>query len=441
VGGASSIAVVATNYVMAAWIGAGKVQITTNWTTAGLASSLSVGSGACHVWDSCIGLGRDTNVYFLRHNQTLAGAGVLAAINQTGAPRVTSIAGMPFNPGLGCAVEYMPTNLFSDQHARLFVLRGGTNSTDGVDGSNWTMATGTNQLAVYDLAAQTWSLQTLPFSVDGGSEMCLVGDTLYFLSTNSDTAPLKIMKFVDVVPPVITQSPTNLTVCASQSATFSVTATGSPLTYQWRFFTTNILAGATNDSYTVANALVTNAGNYDVVVASPGGSVTSAVAVLTVWVEPVISPNPASRTNVGGTTATFISGATGTPTPALTWLKNFVPLSNAGNISGATTGTLIVSNVHPADAGNYQLVATSAAGGATSLVAVLTFQLPARPKMTIQPQGSASGVVMSWSDPDGVFSLYTSTNVVGPYSAVGGVTSSYTNPVSEAVRFFQLKWE
>jgi hypothetical protein len=122
-------------------------------------------------------------------------------------------------------------------------------------------------------------------------------------------------------------------------------------------------------------------------------------------------------------------------------LKNFVPLSNAGNISGATTGTLIVSNVHPADAGNYQLVARNAAGGATSQVAVLTFQLPARPTMLIQPQGSASGVVLSWADPDGVFSMFSATNVVGPYSLVEGATSPYTNPVSEAVRFFQLKWE
>ena len=87
------------------------------------------------------------------------------------------------------------------------------------------------------------------------------------------------------------------------------------------------------------------------------------------------------------------------------------------------------------------MVARNAAGGATSQVAVLTFQLPARPTMLIQPQGSASGVVLSWADPDGVFSMFSATNVVGPYSLVEGATSPYTNPVSEAVRFFQLKWE
>ena len=43
--------------------------------------------------------------------------------------------------------------------------------------------------------AQTWCLQTLPFAVDQGSEMCLVNDTLYVLAANSDSQPLKLMVF------------------------------------------------------------------------------------------------------------------------------------------------------------------------------------------------------------------------------------------------------
>jgi hypothetical protein len=56
-------------------------------------------------------------------------------------------------------------------------------------------ATSTNQLAVYDLVAQTWMLETLPFAVDEGSGMCLVNDTLYLLAANSDSKPLKLMVF------------------------------------------------------------------------------------------------------------------------------------------------------------------------------------------------------------------------------------------------------
>jgi len=73
-------------------------------------------------------------------------------------------------------------------------LSGGSGNTDG-DGQDWTTATSTNQLAVYDLVAQRWMLQTLPFAVDQGSDMCLVNDTLYVLAANSDTRPLKLMVF------------------------------------------------------------------------------------------------------------------------------------------------------------------------------------------------------------------------------------------------------
>jgi hypothetical protein len=104
------------------------------------------------------------------------------------------ISGMPFNPGMGCALEFMPGALFADRHDRLYVLSGGTGSGDG-DGGGWTTATSTDQLAVYDLVAQTWMLETLPFPVGQGSAMCLVDDTLYILAANNVTKPLKLMVF------------------------------------------------------------------------------------------------------------------------------------------------------------------------------------------------------------------------------------------------------
>ena len=49
--------------------------------------------------------------------------------------------------------------------------------------------------------------------------------------------------------------------------------------------------GATNASLTLTNVQPANAGSYSVVVTNPVGSVTSAVAVLTVLVPPVITPS------------------------------------------------------------------------------------------------------------------------------------------------------
>jgi len=80
-----------------------------------------------------------------------------------------------------------------------------------------------------------------------------------------------------IAPPVITAQPQSLTNAAGATASFSVTATGANLSYQWKFNTTNI-AGATGSTYSIANVQAANAGNYTVVVQNTAGSVTSSIA-------------------------------------------------------------------------------------------------------------------------------------------------------------------
>jgi uncharacterized repeat protein (TIGR02543 family) len=84
-----------------------------------------------------------------------------------------------------------------------------------------------------------------------------------------------------VTPPTITSQPASQTVIAGGTASFSVGASGTGLSYQWTFNGSNI-AGATASTYSKANAQVANAGNYAVIVSNSGGSVTSGPAVLTV---------------------------------------------------------------------------------------------------------------------------------------------------------------
>ena len=74
-----------------------------------------------------------------------------------------------------------------------------------------------------------------------------------------------------------------MTVAQNSPASFTVTATGMGLTYQWRFGGAPI-GGATGATYTIASAQPNQAGTYDVVVQNGGGSVTSATATLTVQV-------------------------------------------------------------------------------------------------------------------------------------------------------------
>jgi uncharacterized protein YpmS len=181
-----------------------------------------------------------------------------------------------------------------------------------------------------------------------------------------------------LVPPAIAIQPTSRTNVAGTSAGFSVAATGTtPISYQWQFNGANI-PGATATSLTLNNVQASDAGNYAAVVTNAGGAITSAIAVLTVWVPPSIASQPQSRTNVVGTIAAFSVAANGTAPFSYQWQFN------GANISGATGATLTIGNVQSSDAGNYTVVITNSAGSLTSAAALLTVWVPAA--IITQPQ-------------------------------------------------------
>ncbi len=85
-----------------------------------------------------------------------------------------------------------------------------------------------------------------------------------------------------VQAPAITAQPAAQSVSAGGSATFTVTASGTDLAYQWQRDGKDI-AGATSASYILDNVQAADSGaKFAVVVKNGGGSVTSAAAVLTV---------------------------------------------------------------------------------------------------------------------------------------------------------------
>ena len=197
--------------------------------------------------------------------------------------------------------------------------------------------------------------------------------------TNSAGSVTSVAAILTVlVPPAITAQPQSRTNVAGTSAVFSVAASGTtPLSYQWQFNGANI-SGATGTGLTLNNVQPGDAGNYAVVVTNAGGSITSALAALTVWVPPSIASQPQSRTNVVGTSATFSVAASGTAPLNYQWQLD------GGNIPGAVGISLLLTNVHAADAGNYSVMVTNVAGSVTSAVAVLTVWTP--PSISGQPQ-------------------------------------------------------
>jgi len=127
---------------------------------------------------------------------------------------------------------------------------------------------------------------------------------------------------------------------------------------------------------TLANVIATNAGNYQVIITSAYGSVTSSVATLIVGPQPFITRQPANQSNLSGGQVAFSVTATGWPTLAYQWQFNGTNLMDGGNLSGSASANLVIAQVSTNLAGLYDVIITNAWGSATSSVAALTIAYP-----------------------------------------------------------------
>ncbi|HEY6763366.1 MAG TPA: immunoglobulin domain-containing protein, partial [Candidatus Sulfotelmatobacter sp.] len=169
-------------------------------------------------------------------------------------------------------------------------------------------------------------------------------------------------------PPSITTQPSNQTVNVGSTATFTVVAAGTaPLSYQWGKGGVNI-SGATSASYTTpATSSTDNNSQFQVKVSNPVGTVTSAVATLTVNTPLSITTQPANQTVTTGLTASFTVVAAGTAPLSYQWQKN------SANISGATSATYITPAVALSDSGSrFDVIVSNSLGSVTSNTVTLT---------------------------------------------------------------------
>lgn len=137
--------------------------------------------------------------------------------------------------------------------------------------------------------------------------------------------------------PAITSHPAPKTVAVGQTATFSVTASGTPpLEYQWQRNGADI-PGAQSPSYTTpALALADSGARFRCRVTNAVGSVTSNAALLRVLAPPAIALHPAGVTVAAGSQASFSVSATGSAPLLYQWQKNGSDIPGADGPSYTT---------------------------------------------------------------------------------------------------------
>ena len=302
---------------------------------------------------------------------TSSGTIVVSSIDPSVSPLSLALTGTGLNPS-GPTILTQPTNqsVTIGQTANFAVTATGT----GTLGYQWKKNGAT-------ISGATAASYTTPGAVtsDSGSQFTVVvTDSVGTVTSNAATLTVTATPLV----PSITTQPSNATVTAGQTATFSVTAGGtSPLSYQWRKNRANI-SGATASTYTTSATTSADSGaQFSVLVTNAAGSVTSSAAILTVNTPATITSQPASQTVTAGQTATFSVSASGAFSMTYQWRRNGV------NISGATGSSYTTPVTTTADNGaQFSVVITSLAGSVTSGSATLTVTaVPVAPSITTQP--------------------------------------------------------
>lgn len=105
------------------------------------------------------------------------------------------------------------------------------------------------------------------------------------------------------------------------------------------------------------------------------------------WIPPVILTQPAGTNVSSGSTVSFAVSATGLPL-FYQWLKNGVPLTDGGTISGAQTPQLTVMSV--TNGASYSVMVTN--GGASVMSAPAALTIAGAPAITSQPSSRTNMV-------------------------------------------------
>jgi hypothetical protein len=204
--------------------------------------------------------------------------------------------------------------------------------------AQWSIAYdgGTTNISVSQLGGSgAWILLASELHFLSGSNGVVILSNNTGESTNRSVLA-DAVRFSSSTPPFVINQPQNQTAVTGSNVIFNVNVTGStPLSYQWRFNSTNI-QNATSNNLTLFQVQPSTAGPYSVVVSNAIAPVTSSNALLTVM--PPFPPHFVSPSiNSNGLIQLTLSGGVGAAFTVETSsnLVDWLVLTNIMNTSGS----------------------------------------------------------------------------------------------------------
>lgn len=293
----------------------------------------------------------------------------------------------------------------------------------------WTMTPGVDHYSVsrngVEVATATTSpwIDTTPLPGPG----CYVVRAVLADARQTAPSPPACATSLPAAPTV--SDPLSQIVEPGAGAVFTVTTTGSNLTYTWRKLNTPIAGAPNGPTLTKTNVQPTDTGVYSVIVCNSCGCDTSAPALLRVCARPVFESSSRTIDGAGGAASTILSGTvTGAATTA--WYRQGAPLADGAKFTGTQTTSLTILNLNPNDAGLYELRATAACGLSSSIeITLRVLACAAAPSITTQPvdQSVSSGPASFSVTAAGCAPLkyqWQKQNKRGLWQDVSGATSS-----------------
>lgn len=200
---------------------------------------------------------------------------------------------------------------------------------------------------------------------DSGKYQCVVSNN--FGTTYSSKAKVNIVTF-----PHFTKAPLNITVKAGETVTLNCAATGEPTPeISWKKDGGNDFPAArerrmnvmpTDHVFFIVNAKTTDMGIYSCAAKNPAGTIISN-ATLTVLEEPSFIRVMENKEVTSGDSVVLQCMISGSPKPALKWLKDGVPVVHTNrHYYAADDQLLVIIPTEPADAGRYECEITNELG-------------------------------------------------------------------------------